>query len=206
METKTKTTLIGISIGILAYMIVKKITKSNSDAFSYIDGEVYNDDGDFYGADGNFYDADGTFLGADGTFKSADGDFYNADGYYESADDDFYNADGNYENASGKIKKAKQSAMLMSKQKKVKIDKSKTASRGRSLAITKKKLDALQARKEKIIAKNKNVRNRRVEPMSRVTEMRRVVPINRTPKTLSDIDKKIRRASFHIAKYTGHLG
>ena len=115
METKTKQILVGVCIGILAYMLLNKKKKNvvettskaegndlaNTGAFSYLDGEFYSADGDFYGADGNYYDADGSFLGADGSFLGADGDFYSADGDFYGADGDFYGADGTYESADG---------------------------------------------------------------------------------------------------------
>lgn len=171
MEAKTRTVLIGVGMGILAYMIVNKRSKSiievkskadgkddlaNTDAFSYMDGEFYNADGDFYGADGNFYDADGTFIGNDGEFEGV--------GQDENDTMSF---------ASGKKPK---------KQRNIKVGKSKRASKGRSLAITKKKLSTLKASKKKVASKNNN------------------------PQAISEIDKKIKFANRSIAKYTGYLG
>jgi hypothetical protein len=180
MKANAKQILLGVGIGVLAYVLVNRKSKTiievkskaegddlvSTDDFSYIDGEVYNADGDFYGVDGNFYDADGTFLGADGTYESADGDFYSADG-------DFYSAEGDYENAVGKRKRPKR--------KKVKVRKPIKASKKRSLALNKQKLNRLNLSKKRLASKKTS------------------------PRVVANLDKKIRFANRSIAKYTGYL-
>jgi len=181
MEAKTKTILIGVAVGILAYILFKKNKnktvdvkssaegESNADGEYYnVDAEYYNADGDFYGADGNFYDADGSVMGADGSFESAEGDFYGADGSFESAE--------GYENANGKKRK---------RRRKVKVRKSKKASKSRSLALTKQKASMLNASKKRVAKTN--------------------TPPSRKARAIANINEKIKSAMKSIAQGTGYL-
>ena len=145
MEAKTKTILLGVGIGILAYVLINKKSKmivvenkskadgnddlANTGAFSYVDGEFYNADGDFYGADGNFYDADGSFIGNDGEFA----------GVGEDENDTMSFADGGKKKLSYKMR----------------IGKAKHTKNVRSLAIWKRRLGLLMKGKAKLVAKKK---------------------------------------------------
>jgi hypothetical protein len=109
----TKNILAGIGIGVVAYLVAKKMgnkktVKINVDPKSSADGVIANgitydnlgNEGleDIYGLNNdNFYQMDGEFYSADGDFVSANGDFYDADG-------DFMNASGTcYHSADGVV-------------------------------------------------------------------------------------------------------
>lgn len=101
---KTKNILAGIGIGVVAYLVAKKIgnkktVKINVDPKSSADGEMAN--GITYDNLGNEGLEDIYGLNEDNYYGEMEGDFYSADGDFVSEDGDFYDADGDFMNASG---------------------------------------------------------------------------------------------------------
>ncbi|MEI7960725.1 MAG: hypothetical protein WCI04_00155 [archaeon] len=100
----TKNILAGIGIGVVAYLVAKKMgnkktVKINVDPKSSADGELAN--GITYDNLGNEGLEDIYGLNEDNYYGEMEGDFYSADGDFVSEQGDFYDADGDFMNASG---------------------------------------------------------------------------------------------------------